>query len=1053
MKVKEIQIDRFGVWRDLSLSLPASGLNVLYGPNEAGKTTLMRFIRGILYGFEAGGDQVFQVAEQTHPSGGLLRIEQGGRECEIRRVSKAGGRGLVSVSGLEGGDSPDRLLDRVIGETDETIYQGVFAIGLHELQELATLHDSEIARHVYGVSLGPEGQKLLDASTEITSQLTGLINIEQETGELVDLLLRYDELLCEIDDLKNCREQFRALCREREILETSIADRKGRQAGIQSQLRGHQFLQRVWPAWNQVRQYDSELEQLPAIAGFPMAGLDRLEELDQEITSLVQQRDALLDEARAARNAADELQFDRAIHSHAAAMQTLIQERDAAVRYRDNCDRLQSRLGKLGAELHEKIAQLGPAWSLERLHGVDTSPRSHRRIADAARTYRASLWRRAGLRKRYRQMARTSQQRSAELNESLKILGKRPLQEALQDASQKLRDIEQIGGLQMRERELEQRRSGIDEQLELFENRHRLPKWVYGMLVFFAVAGALAAVFGFAAAALVNGIAGLMWALLGTTCVLLAWTLKSHFESAAAELAERLRDGSRQLEIQLRETRQQIQRLTASGGDSAAGPSPAPDSMPSDEQDSSTADLIRHAVHRVTQLQEWAETHRRLQQRRRRLSELRGRLQQRQRDVSAARQHWCQTLVELGLEETVRIEDGFDQWHCLVEVVALRKRCDAAREDLRIQNEAFASFRQRVEHLGRRIRRWDENDADPIDVLSRWQEDLSSLQETHAEFTRLRRQAKSLRRQAAELRSRVDELRTERSALLVKGGAKTREEFEQRAELRARRNEVEELRTLAHAELEAAADTEPDLAIVEEDLRAYDAEENRRCIEVLEQESEELNAELQQAFEKLGSTRQMIAAIEREDRLTQTRFECRQLEDRMKRAAEEWMGLRLAARCVEQMKRRHERTCQPATLAAASDYLAQLTRGRYANVWTPLGEQHLCVDDESGEAFRVEQLSNGTREQLFLAIRLALVNRFVGEGIELPMVLDDVVVNFDQLRTEAAVDTLMEFAKKQQQQILLFTCHLHLAHLFEAKGVEPIWLPGHNPPIQQRAAG
>jgi len=67
-------------------------------------------------------------------------------------------------------------------------------------------------------------------------------------------------------------------------------------------------------------------------------------------------------------------------------------------------------------------------------------------------------------------------------------------------------------------------------------------------------------------------------------------------------------------------------------------------------------------------------------------------------------------------------------------------------------------------------------------------------------------------------------------------------------------------------------------------------------------------------------------------------------------------------------------------------------------------------------------------------------------------VFDDVLVNFDQSRTEAAVETLLEFAE-QNQQVLFFTCHLHLAHLFEARGLEPIWLPGHNLPHQERRAG
>jgi len=139
-------------------------------------------------------------------------------------------------------------------------------------------------------------------------------------------------------------------------------------------------------------------------------------------------------------------------------------------------------------------------------------------------------------------------------------------------------------------------------------------------------------------------------------------------------------------------------------------------------------------------------------------------------------------------------------------------------------------------------------------------------------------------------------------------------------------------------------------------------------------------------------------------------------------------------------------------LTDASQFLERLTRGKYRSIWAPLGKRHLCVDNDQNETFLVDQLSGGTREQLFLAIRLALVRDFARKGIELPMMLDDILVNFDQLRTEAAVETLIDFTK-EGQQILLFTCHLHLAHMFECKGIEPIWLPGHNPQIEERRAG
>ena len=57
MKITALDIDRFGIWQGLSVSSLSDQVNVFYGPNEAGKTTIMQFIRAILYGF---GDEKFR---------------------------------------------------------------------------------------------------------------------------------------------------------------------------------------------------------------------------------------------------------------------------------------------------------------------------------------------------------------------------------------------------------------------------------------------------------------------------------------------------------------------------------------------------------------------------------------------------------------------------------------------------------------------------------------------------------------------------------------------------------------------------------------------------------------------------------------------------------------------------------------------------------------------------------------------------------------------------------------------------------------------------------
>ena len=55
MKIENIRIDGFGVWSDKTWGPLEPGLNVFHGPNETGKSTLMAFIRSILFGFDRRG--------------------------------------------------------------------------------------------------------------------------------------------------------------------------------------------------------------------------------------------------------------------------------------------------------------------------------------------------------------------------------------------------------------------------------------------------------------------------------------------------------------------------------------------------------------------------------------------------------------------------------------------------------------------------------------------------------------------------------------------------------------------------------------------------------------------------------------------------------------------------------------------------------------------------------------------------------------------------------------------------------------------------------------
>jgi uncharacterized protein YhaN len=128
-----------------------------------------------------------------------------------------------------------------------------------------------------------------------------------------------------------------------------------------------------------------------------------------------------------------------------------------------------------------------------------------------------------------------------------------------------------------------------------------------------------------------------------------------------------------------------------------------------------------------------------------------------------------------------------------------------------------------------------------------------------------------------------------------------------------------------------------------------------------------------------------------------------------------------AAALVTDTLREFERTRQPAVLANASDAFHRVTGGRYPRVVQTEDAEGVIVLDRRSARHTVGELSRGTQEQLYLSMRLGLAREFADRVVPLPLVMDDVLVNFDEMRARRMATELMQFAERQQ--VLLFTCH------------------------------
>jgi uncharacterized protein YhaN len=186
-------------------------------------------------------------------------------------------------------------------------------------------------------------------------------------------------------------------------------------------------------------------------------------------------------------------------------------------------------------------------------------------------------------------------------------------------------------------------------------------------------------------------------------------------------------------------------------------------------------------------------------------------------------------------------------------------------------------------------------------------------------------------------------------------------------------------------------------------------------------------AELEQRLDALrdrrGRLRNEMEKLENGQDFADLRQRVEERAAEVRQLARRWAELAIASALFERAKERYERERQPAVLQAASRNFSRLTGGEYVRVFAPVGEKRLVAVNRDLRPLDSSLLSRGTAEQLYLAMRLALAEQY-GKYAALPLILDDVLVNFDAERLARCAVLLREASASHQ--ILLFTCHPHV---------------------------
>jgi uncharacterized protein YhaN len=196
-----------------------------------------------------------------------------------------------------------------------------------------------------------------------------------------------------------------------------------------------------------------------------------------------------------------------------------------------------------------------------------------------------------------------------------------------------------------------------------------------------------------------------------------------------------------------------------------------------------------------------------------------------------------------------------------------------------------------------------------------------------------------------------------------------------------------------------------------------------RAIEAVRQAEEDAvrrHQSIAEAMERLATSDRIAELERRQDAL----------EVELDRVLRRYLVLGMARALLQQTLARHERERQPAVIASAADHFRRVTGGRYTALLADAGtdgKQTVRALSSTGEAIDAARLSRGTIEQLYLCLRLGLADSFAHRSVSLPIVLDDVLVNFDPDRAAAVATELA--ATAGSHQMVFLTCHPHLAEM------------------------
>lgn len=944
MKVRKVQVGSFGRFQNLSLEF-GDGLNVIYGPNEAGKSTLLRFIQGMLFGLQKPGAarrQPLPELERLSPWDGssprgvlLYRLDSG---ATYRVERDFGDKGYIRVYDAATGQEltsrfrQDRRKELLFAEEQLGLTDAMFAatacIGQMEAGSLGLTQDLT-ARLANLAGGGQEDVSITGVIRLLDQEIARIGHPDRDSGKpLAQAIRRVVALEGQLHRATQVRDEnleHEARLRRLREEEQELAGREG-EAGRRLAARRRQDLterlRRLRALRQDLAEAESRVDSLKAWKSFPADQRDQVTALTEALTRLKREEG----EAQA------ELESLQRRRQEAEGVLAVFQPLQA-----------------LDPDLEAQVARDFGAYSAARGDAQDREARLEKLQAD-----------------------------QESLRSRLAAFG--PLAERGVEWEARLDELDE----RLRQNDVEQAR--------LAQARPEAAERLRAAQAARTGRGRTAVVVALLAALAGLGVAAFLRQPLAALVALLALPLWLLIRRPSAQALKDAAEAARALEGLDEQVRQ--------AEEAAAGLRAERESL-----------LQQASVASAAELKARTRDCQRLLQESQTLDRERERLETDRRNIARSLQVTGSTLAE-AVAAAQQVAATLSEGEVSAGLAAAAAAAGALAPDPQaIQEEHIRQFRQVwAAHSRARLALQD--------LERQIQQVRSRLTAGQTEMNSLQARLDGVLRAAGvatpeEYRRALQQYQAYREA---EAARRTAEEVLHQALAQGDEASLEEaLRELGEAPEPAPSPGQPAGPAAEADSPAEDAAELARRLDLIKAERSRKQADIrgleeriEQAYRDLPDVGSLQAELE------EARAARQALEERR------WVVDQARAE-IEAASEEVHREFAPRLNQAASQAIAAITGGRYGEVRVDARLGLRVVVPETGELHPVEDLSGGTLDQFYLALRLGMARLLTAGGETVPYLLDDTFVQFDDQRLVRAMGQLVELSRTNQ--VLLFSCH------------------------------